>query len=271
MTTSGGGMLLTDDERLAEHVRKLSTQAREPVAHYEHTEIGYNYRLSNILAALGRAQLSRLDEMMKRRREWRERYRACSPTSDGVRILGGGDDAEDNCWLTADRRRPGRVGVVTRERPARPPSWQAEHRDPPLWKPMHLQPVSPGCGGTLDGTSERLFAHGLTLPTGSAMTDEQFARIEAVIAQAVAAPCEGRAYDPLKRAIDLWSLSAWRWSRSAPVQAVLAVAGASSARLPGALPPAAARARTRRSSSWSSSGPCSSPTPSGAWSRTRTG
>ncbi len=109
MTTSGGGMLLTDDARLADHVRKLSTQAREPVAHYEHTEIGYNYRLSNILAALGRAQLVRLDDMMKRRREWRERYRALFADQPGVRILGGADDAGDNCWLTADRRRPRRV------------------------------------------------------------------------------------------------------------------------------------------------------------------
>ena len=69
MTTSGGGMLVTDDADLAHHVRKLSTQAREPVSHYEHTEIGYNYRLSNILAALGRAQLSRLDAMIERRRD----------------------------------------------------------------------------------------------------------------------------------------------------------------------------------------------------------
>ncbi|EAT2540252.1 aminotransferase class I/II-fold pyridoxal phosphate-dependent enzyme, partial [Salmonella enterica] len=101
MTTSGGGMLLTDDCQLAGHVRKLSTQAREPVAHYEHTEVGYNYRLSNVLAAMGRAQLTRLDDMLKRRREWRERYRALFSDQPGVRILGGADDLEDNCWLTA--------------------------------------------------------------------------------------------------------------------------------------------------------------------------
>ena len=101
MTTSGGGMLLTHDTALADHVRKLSTQAREPFAHYEHTEIGYNYRLSNILAALGRAQLSRLDEMMKRRRAWRERYRSLFADQPGVDILGGESDDEDNCWLTA--------------------------------------------------------------------------------------------------------------------------------------------------------------------------
>lgn len=101
MTTSGGGMLLTNDEALAAHVKKLSTQAREPVPHYEHTEVGYNYRLSNILAALGRAQLSRLDDMLKRRRDWRDRYRALFANAPGVRILGGADDSGDNCWLTA--------------------------------------------------------------------------------------------------------------------------------------------------------------------------
>src|SRR5699024_6932345 len=74
MTTSGGGMLVTDDEDFARYVRYLSTQARQPVVHYEHTDIGYNYRMSNLLAALGRAQLSRLDEMIDRRRRWRERY-----------------------------------------------------------------------------------------------------------------------------------------------------------------------------------------------------
>ena len=101
MTTSGGGMLVTDDADLARHVRKLSTQAREPVSHYEHTEIGYNYRLSNILAALGRAQLSRLDAMIERRREWRRRYAELVADVPGVRVLGDPDAREDNAWLTA--------------------------------------------------------------------------------------------------------------------------------------------------------------------------
>ena len=101
MTTSGGGMLLTHDEALAERARYLSTQARQPVAHYEHTDIGYNYRLSNILAALGRAQLARLDDMLRSRREWRERYRRIAAQYEGVAVVGGEDDEEDNCWLTA--------------------------------------------------------------------------------------------------------------------------------------------------------------------------
>lgn len=185
MTTSGGGMLLTGDAALAAHVRKLSTQAREPVVHYEHTEVGYNYRLSNILAALGRAQLRRLDEMIARRRGWRARYRALVEDLKGVRVLGGPDaaaDEDDNCWLTAiviedeSGLDPGEVadtltslGVETR----------------PVWKPMHLQPVYAAAGATIDGTAERLFRLGLTLPSGSALTDDQFATVEDALRKAL--------------------------------------------------------------------------------------
>jgi len=185
MTTSGGGMLLTDDADLAEHVRKLSTQAREPAPHYEHTEIGYNYRLSNILAALGRAQLSRLDDMMKRRREWRERYRAIFADQPGVRILGGVDDAGDNCWLTAIVVDPTQSPWTAPELSEAMDSADIETR--PVWKPMHLQPVFQGLGGVIDGTSEEIFEDGLTLPTGSSMSESQFARIEATIRAVVAA------------------------------------------------------------------------------------
>ncbi len=115
MTTSGGGMLLTPDAELANHVRYLSTQARQPVVHYEHTDIGYNYRLSNILAALGRAQLVRLDEMIHQRRQWRERYRQIFGSAAGVRILGGDDDTDDNCWLTAIVVDPREAGWSTSE------------------------------------------------------------------------------------------------------------------------------------------------------------
>ncbi|HNN48606.1 MAG TPA: DegT/DnrJ/EryC1/StrS family aminotransferase, partial [Marmoricola sp.] len=139
ITTSGGGMLLTADEALANHVRKLSTQAREPVPHYEHTEVGYNYRLSNILAALGRAQLSRLDEMLKRRRRWREEYRALLASRPGIRILGGDDDAGDNCWLTAVIIDPEVAGFSAQNLGAHLLNNGIESR--PLWKPMHLQPV----------------------------------------------------------------------------------------------------------------------------------
>lgn len=183
MTTSGGGMLLTNDGMLAQHVRKLSTQAREPVPHYEHTEIGYNYRLSNILAALGRAQLLRLDSMIARRRMWRERYRELFAGHPGVRILGGTDDEEDNCWLTAIVVDPEDSAWTIGELRDALGSSAIETR--PVWKPMHLQPVYSHFGGTLNGSSEVLFANGLTLPSGSALTGWQFAEIAAVIETAV--------------------------------------------------------------------------------------
>ncbi|WP_246210559.1 DegT/DnrJ/EryC1/StrS family aminotransferase [Nocardioides piscis] len=179
MTTSGGGMLLTDDERLASHVRKLSTQAREPVPHYEHTEVGYNYRLSNILAALGRAQLVRLDDMLKRRRNWRDRYHALFADQPGVRVLGGQDDTGDNCWLTPIVVDPDQSAWTTQDLGGAMTAARIETR--PVWKPMHLQPVSKGWRGIIDGSSERVFDNGLTLPAGSVLTEEQFGRVEDVI------------------------------------------------------------------------------------------
>ncbi|SFS00243.1 dTDP-4-amino-4,6-dideoxygalactose transaminase [Agrococcus baldri] len=174
MTTSGGGMLLTDDEALAQRTRYLATQARQPVAHYEHTDIGYNYRLSNLLAALGRAQLARLDEMIARRRELRAVYTQFFATVDGVRIFGR-DGAEDNCWLTSI--------VVDREESGFTPSElqiflaNRDIESRPLWKPMHLQPVFAGARTFLNGNSEQLFSNGLTLPSGSALSPTQLRRV----------------------------------------------------------------------------------------------
>lgn len=175
MTTSGGGMLLTRDERLASHVRHLSTQAREAAEHYEHVEIGYNYRLSNVLAALGRAQLSRLDAMIERRRQWRRDYRALVDTLEGVEIIGGDADEDDNCWLTAITIDPETTGtdrhavsLAMRER-------GIETR--PVWKPMHLQPSFTGASATLNGSSDLLFARGLTLPSGSSLSEADFGRV----------------------------------------------------------------------------------------------
>lgn len=185
MTTSGGGMLLTDDAHLAAHVGKLASQAREPVAHYEHTEVGHNYRLSNVLAALGRAQLTRLDAMVGRRRTWRARYASLFADQPGVRILGRDGDRHDNCWLTAVVVDPTR-SVWTAQDLARS-LHAAGIETRPVWKPMHLQPVNADLRGVIDGTSERLFQHGLALPSGSAMTDEQFARVEDVVGSVFAA------------------------------------------------------------------------------------
>lgn len=175
MTTSGGGMLLTDDGDIAERVRYLATQARQPVAHYEHVDVGYNYRMSNLLAALGRAQLKRLDSMLARRREMRELYKDVFREVPGVEIFGGADDAEDNAWLTSILVDREIAGWDAKDLSNALAADDIESR--PVWKPMHLQPVFAHYRGTLTGASERLFARGLTLPSGSALTADQRGRV----------------------------------------------------------------------------------------------
>lgn len=186
MTTSGGGMLVTDNAEVAEKARYLSTQARSPAVHYEHVDVGYNYRLSNILAALGRAQLKRLDSMLDRRRRWRDNYREVVSSLPGVSIFGGEEDAEDNCWLTSIvidpnispvnsdtvRENMERVGIETR----------------PLWKPMHLQPIFSHYPRCATGASEWFFSNGLTLPSGSAMQNQEFERVVDALSAAFAEP-----------------------------------------------------------------------------------
>lgn len=179
MTTSGGGMLLTDDKDLAARVRYLSTQARQPVTHYEHTEIGYNYRLSNLLAALGRAQLSRLDDMIARRRAVRDRYRAFFADVDGVELFGATHDAGDNCWLTSILVDESTTGYSTTDISSVLSEDQIESR--PLWKPMHLQPVFEGARQRTTGASESLFRRGLTLPSGSALSEAEMDRVLAAL------------------------------------------------------------------------------------------
>jgi dTDP-4-amino-4,6-dideoxygalactose transaminase len=171
MTTSGGGMLVTDDARVADRVRYLSTQARQPAVHYEHTEIGYNYRLSNVLAALGLAQLERLDAMIARRRALRERYAEVFSGTPGTRIFQRSGDEADNCWLTAVLVDSDRAGWSVEDLRTALDAADIESR--PLWKPMHRQPVFAGARAFLDGSADALFARGLTLPSGSALTPDQ--------------------------------------------------------------------------------------------------
>jgi dTDP-4-amino-4,6-dideoxygalactose transaminase len=174
MTTSGGGMLLSDDLDLLGRARYLSTQARQPVSWYEHTEIGYNYRMSNILAALGRAQLARLDSMIARRREIRDRYAAALVDVDGVRLLGGSDDGHvDNCWLTCIVLDPAVASAPALIKSLDAADIEARH----LWKPMHAQPVFSEARAFVTGVSDRLFANGVTLPSGSALSDDDVDRV----------------------------------------------------------------------------------------------
>ncbi len=170
ITTSGGGMLVSRNAEWVEHARKLSTQAREPAPHYEHTEIGFNYRLSNLLAAVGRAQLEVLPERVAARRRASRRYRELLPDLEFMPEAAYG---EGNCWLTCIL-----VDDPTRVRLA----LEAEDIESrPLWKPMHLQPVyrdAPVYGGEV---SARLFERGLCLPSGSALTDDDQRRIAELV------------------------------------------------------------------------------------------
>jgi dTDP-4-amino-4,6-dideoxygalactose transaminase len=178
MTTSGGGAFVTPDVAVADRVRYLSTQAREPAVHYEHTEIGFNYRMSNVLAALGRAQLERLPEMSARRRAINHWYRAELGDVAGLSFMPIVDGW--NGWLTC----------VTFDDPAVRDAVQSALADAdiesrPLWKPMHVQPVFADAPARVDGTSEYLFRHGLCLPSGSVLTDAQLERVCAVVVTAI--------------------------------------------------------------------------------------
>jgi dTDP-4-amino-4,6-dideoxygalactose transaminase len=171
MTTSGGGMLMTDDEDFAGHVRYLATQARQPVSHYEHVDVGYNYRMSNLLAALGRAQLSRLDEMIAKRRTVRNLYKELFSRIDGVEVFGAEGDDEDNVWLTAISIDESVTGFSPDEFASAMARHNIESR--PIWKPMHLQPVFSKYEGEISGAAEQLFRTNLTLPSGSALKPVQ--------------------------------------------------------------------------------------------------
>ncbi|GAB2536113.1 DegT/DnrJ/EryC1/StrS family aminotransferase [Brachybacterium huguangmaarense] len=177
VTASSGGAVLTDDDELADRARHLATQAREPVPHYEHRVIGYNYRLSNILAALGLAQLRRLPEFLTARRAHREAYRALCAEAAGLEILGG-DDEGDNCWITSvlvDPAATGQDPVRLREHLAR-----AGIEARPVFAPLHSQPVYAdpvAYPRVLDGTADRLFATGLSLPSSPASLPQDVAEV----------------------------------------------------------------------------------------------
>lgn len=180
ITTSGGGALVTDDATLAERARFLSTQAREPVAHYEHNEIGFNYRLSNLLAALGSAQLGRLDQRIERRREIFERYRDAVADIDGVHVHGPPPDWTSNHWLTCLRIEPHAPTTPTALIAALD---AADIEARPAWKPMHQQPALRDYPTVLNGRSDAIFAESLCLPSGSGMTDNELDRVAAVLTQ----------------------------------------------------------------------------------------
>ena len=179
ITTSGGGMLVTTSADEAERARYLATQAREPFPHYEHTTIGYNYRLSNLLAALGRAQLAGLDSRISRRRAIDARYREALADVDGIGWFPMAAYGEPNHWLTCVTIDPDRFGA---DREAVRQALEAEDIESrPTWKPLHLQPVFATNEVVGGDVCAGIFAHGLCLPTGSALSEEDQARVVAVV------------------------------------------------------------------------------------------
>ena len=175
ITASGGGALVTDDEEIANRVRHLATQAREPAPYYEHVDRGYNYRLSNILAALGRAQLATLDARVNRRREINASYRDLLADVPGIEVMPEAPSSRTTFWLTAIVVDPDAAPLTNEALRLELESHNIESR--PVWKPMHLQPAYRDEQAVLTGVSDSLFAHGLCLPSGSGMTGEQFDRV----------------------------------------------------------------------------------------------
>ena len=180
ITTSGGGALLTSESDIASSTVHLSTQARDPAPHYEHSKIGYNYRLSNICAGIGLGQMEVLPERIAQRRANFERYRQYFSTLNqkGYSIKFQEEDTNSfsNRWLTCILIDPKENKGITRE-DVRLKLLEDNIEARPLWKPMHLQPVFQSCLYFGNKVSETLFQHGLCLPSGSLLSNEEFARI----------------------------------------------------------------------------------------------
>ena len=175
ITTSGGGALVTDDGDWAERARFLATQARDPAPHYQHSEIGYNYRMSNLLAALGRSQLADLERRVEAKRRHNAAYRELLGDLPGVDFMPEAAGSRSTFWLTCLTIDPELAGTDREEVRLHLESLDIESR--PAWKPMHLQPVFADCKVYGGDVSARLFANGLCLPSGSSMSEEDRQRV----------------------------------------------------------------------------------------------
>lgn len=180
ITTSGGGALVGNDEALIQRARFLATQAREPAPHYQHTTVGYNYRLSNVLAGIGRGQLEVLDERIAQRRANFDRYRnyfeKWNKKGYSIRFQEEGKGVFSNRWLSCILVDPEKNKGLSRET-IRLVLEEANIEARPLWKPMHLQPVFQDYAYYGTQVAEDLFEMGLCLPSGSNLTDADFERI----------------------------------------------------------------------------------------------
>ncbi len=182
ITTSGGGMLVTNDGSVARMARFLATQARDPAPHYEHSQIGYNYRLSNLLAAVGRGQLSVLESRVEKRRENFAFYRQALGDLPGISFMPEPDTCRSTRWLTCIVVNPDEFGATREDIRLALEAENIESR--PLWKPMHLQPVFHDCPMFGGAVSARLFADGLCLPSGSNLADADRDRVVQIVRSA---------------------------------------------------------------------------------------
>jgi pyridoxal phosphate-dependent aminotransferase EpsN len=187
ITTSGGGMLVSDDVEALQKARFLATQARDPAPHYQHSQVGYNYRMSNIVAGIGRAQLEVLDERVKARRAIFDRYVQALGDIEGVHFMPELEGTMSNRWLTTLTIDQQTLGLTPMDIINTLAEENIEAR--PVWKPLHLQPVFDGVtyyphqeGWSV---SDELFANGICLPSGSSMTVEEQNRVIDVFIKAL--------------------------------------------------------------------------------------
>ena len=176
ITTSGGGMLVSDNKESIDKVRFWSTQSRDPARHYEHSELGYNYRMSNIVAGIGRGQLKVLDERIRKKKYIYEFYKRELSELDGIDFMPINEWNEPNYWLSC----------ITLSGSVRPidiiEALEAENIESrPIWKPMHMQPVFQKYDFIGEGVSEKLFKNGVCLPSDTKMTDGDLHRVSNII------------------------------------------------------------------------------------------
>jgi pyridoxal phosphate-dependent aminotransferase EpsN len=182
ITTSGGGMLIGDDGALAQRARWLAAQAKDPAPHYEHSELGYNYGLSNVLAAIGRAQLSTLHDRVTARRRNARWYRASLEDLPGLEVQAEAPRTRHARWLTSLTIDPSKAGLDREDVRLALARERIEAR--PVWKPLHLQPVFTGCEAVGGDVAEDIFNRGLCLPSGSDLSMDDLERVTSTIRRA---------------------------------------------------------------------------------------
>jgi dTDP-4-amino-4,6-dideoxygalactose transaminase len=179
ITTSAGGMLVSNDKKLIEKARFLSAQARDEAPHYQHSQIGYNYRMSNICAGIGRGQMQVLNLRVSQKRKIRDFYENIFDGIEGIKVLKENSNSFSNAWLSCILIDPKKT-KFNREK-LRLAFGKDNIEARPLWKPMHLQPVFKSFPAYLNGVSEQLFSQGLCLPSDTNMRENEFKRVEEVI------------------------------------------------------------------------------------------